>query len=423
MSIASKLAALGLVGAIGGVVGYGISNSNTNKELKESNNIRIEQEAEISDLRNSLNEKTATIVLLESKVEELNSKLNAKEIELEAAYATSTEKDATITNLEAEIETLNEQIQTLQSQLDELQKISFTVLVGEETLEFNAKEGMTWGEWVESSFNTNNYTINDFGEIEVDNILQTHIFDGDIHITADMTINNGTSYTSKIYIPDPVIAPLEFEVAGIKYQAESDMTWDEWLESEYSLESGLSVDSEGYIVSDNLYLFTDGAMEQVKASDVIVENQLYYLAELTLTNVTSLATVNSDISDWFNDPSKVVDGDITTGNSSSARSNSMSYTFEFEDILEIYKVKVYMNSGGTATDGTTHEAGATPIPKMQITAYNMNDEVFNSGEIDTSDMTILETFIQQEVNKVVITILQVGYSHDKVIYEVELFSH
>ena len=229
MSILKTLGFIGFSAVIGMGVGFGMSDSKHKKEKEEFNNIKTEQDQEISDLTNALNEKTSTILLLEEQIETLNSELALnvvelaekqsllaeKQNELEIARNTITDNQINISELEVQVvnlqsqigslenenENLTSQVERLQAQLNELQKITFTIHTFEDDLfTYNATENMNFDEWINSEYNSNAvfiYSINDESNLIVsiigDNTFYLTDSNGN-YLTSETKIENGTRY-------------------------------------------------------------------------------------------------------------------------------------------------------------------------------------------------------------------------------------
>ena len=84
--------------------------------------------------------------------------------------------------------------------------------------------------------------------------------------------NNSASFTVTLNaVPNEPVEMINFYIDGVTYQAESGMTWAEWIGSSYST-NDVSLQS-GVVYINGLYVFTSKA---VLGTDTIISNYYYY---------------------------------------------------------------------------------------------------------------------------------------------------
>ena len=62
-------------------------------------------------------------------------------------------------------------------------------------IEYQAEEGMTWGEWIESEYNTDGWYINNYNFILSDSNEQVYGVNDDLIYQTDTISNNETYFT------------------------------------------------------------------------------------------------------------------------------------------------------------------------------------------------------------------------------------
>ena len=87
------------------------------------------------------------------------------------------------------------------------------------------------------------------------------------------TSNSNYSYVAICYGSNQEIELITFTVRNTTYYAEPGMTWSEWINSSYNIDSftisGVNVSGPGGIVCDNAFT------AQIVATDTIIANETY----------------------------------------------------------------------------------------------------------------------------------------------------
>ena len=160
------------------------------------------------------------------------------------------------------------------------------------SIKYFAENGMTWGEWIDSDYDSDRYVLFDnnisFG---TPNGSLVYTFDGNIVLKDDL-IDDGAIY--RLIIPDnsdPTPDPdpdtgeddnpniITFTIGDDTLQAESGMTWSQWL---IDHKDNIGFDQNGEYITITtgahiLYLcMEDGT--RVKPSDEILEGGVYYFS-------------------------------------------------------------------------------------------------------------------------------------------------
>ena len=157
-----------------------------------------------------------------------------------------------------------------------------------------AENGMTWGEWLDSDYDSGPFVLSDdnisFG---TPNGSLVHTFDGNIVLKDDL-IDDGGIY--RLIIPDnsdPTPDPdiggdgegdssnlITFTVGSYEFNAENGMTWGEWLDSDY--DSGDLTSNGDYIILGTVeYIVFTSSGQFVKIFDVIVDGESYHVIKFS----------------------------------------------------------------------------------------------------------------------------------------------
>lgn len=151
---------------------------------------------------------------------------------------------------------------------------------------YTATYGMTWSEWVASSYNTDGYKV-------VDGVVTTA--DGTKEVYEDVigTIydeygieDNGLIYTLKA-------AKFSFTIGGKSYTATYGMTWGEWCESTYN--------TDGFVVTYDLeleYIYTADGTKRVEdqyVGAVTAEDEVVGEDYILVENMQTLSTPEIEI--------------------------------------------------------------------------------------------------------------------------------
>lgn len=147
-----------------------------------------------------------------------------------------------------------------------------TMTIGGTTYEFES--GMTWSEWVASSYNTDGYKV-------VDGVVTTADGTKEVYESVIGTIysdygieDNGLIYTLKA-------AKFNFTIDGKSYTATYGMSWGEWCESAYNTDSYFVTDEyelEYIENAEGTHRVEDPYAGAVTADDVVVGED-YILVE------------------------------------------------------------------------------------------------------------------------------------------------
>ena len=142
----------------------------------------------------------------------------------------------------------------------------------------NAEEGMTWGEWIYSEYNTLNIYSDD-GYIHTN--LGAYILNGEEYILSSTVITADAIYSTTNF-PEGYFDTINFNIkkdlmSSVEYSARKFMTWDEWVQSEFNTE-GFKLNSQGtkILTSDNYAILLDGL--EVNPTDIIIEDSEYSLS-------------------------------------------------------------------------------------------------------------------------------------------------
>lgn len=65
---------------------------------------------------------------------------------------------------------------------------------------------------------------------------------------------------------------ITFTIAGVEYQAEEHMSWNEWVNSKYNTD-GYYIDEDDYVVID--YEFVGSGMSAVHSYETIIDGKSY----------------------------------------------------------------------------------------------------------------------------------------------------
>ena len=160
--------------------------------------------------------------------------------------------------------------------------ISFTVQADSDTvLTFQAKDGMTWAQFIISDYNQGTFQTTAGGDIiwadtdisvnakPEDIIIADYAYTSNLpSLTAptielsETTLNiydeEGLATSYDILVDGEVkatvskVSLISFTIDGTSYQAEEGMTWGEWVESEYNTDGYL--DQNGFIGKNATYL-------------------------------------------------------------------------------------------------------------------------------------------------------------------------
>lgn len=121
--------------------------------------------------------------------------------------------------------------------------ITFTI----DGMTYQAESGMTWGDWVESEYNTGEYKVFyplDFPEDLVVNsagYYVNHYEEG--YAFTSMPIIDGLNCTTATII--------EFSISGFNYYAEEGMTWYAWCASDYNTDGYTCASEAGRVENSN----------------------------------------------------------------------------------------------------------------------------------------------------------------------------
>lgn len=154
---------------------------------------------------------------------------------------------------------------------EEATVITFTI----DGTEYQAEEGMTFDEWVESEYNTDGFRL-DFGTYPavLVNSKGIQVLNNNNSVYKTDTIQNAT-YTTLI----------TFTIDGTQYQAEVGMTWTKWCASEYNTDGYYVHTTSGGPVkripaeSNNFYKVFDSSDAEEKGYSTILNGETYTLVK------------------------------------------------------------------------------------------------------------------------------------------------
>ena len=161
---------------------------------------------------------------------------------------------------------------------------------------YQAESGMTWSEWVESDYNTANvYIIDRSVLIGNDSLLFLNASavysENTIQANADYSVIGGST------------ALISFTIDGVTYKATSDMTWNEWVESDYNTANVYIIDRSVLIGNDSLLFLNASA---VYSENTIQANTDYSviggsttLISFTIDGITYKATSGMTWNEWI----------------------------------------------------------------------------------------------------------------------------
>jgi len=135
---------------------------------------------------------------------------------------------------------------------------------------YEAYSGMTWGEWIESGYNTGTYFISGTAVMVDENTPL--LLNGAIVGIANK-IQANAAYTSQGANVDPGTPDtITFSIDGRSYEAYSGMSWGEWIERSYNT-IGLYISGTAVMVADNTPLLLNGVI--VNIENTIQANAAY----------------------------------------------------------------------------------------------------------------------------------------------------
>lgn len=155
---------------------------------------------------------------------------------------------------------------------------------------FDAINGMTWGEWVDSEYNTDGWFVSENSEYDFLSGIKTYGGLGDNPnwitlngktVSPSDLVKNGERYNLYWFIVNSINFKFTYDYSEKtqEYEAIEGMTWENWLNSSYNVD-GWCFDSdghiqfeEGFILGGHLILY-DGD-KKVVGSDVIVKDKTY----------------------------------------------------------------------------------------------------------------------------------------------------
>lgn len=146
-------------------------------------------------------------------------------------------------------------------------RISFTI----DGKEFYAIQGMTWEEFVSNGdFNPGEFFT--YNNTIVTSDYSTVQYNG-VNVTPTDIIQANTNYT--LASPATLIS---FTIGGTSYQAESGMTWAQWVDSSYNTGSFMNVGTWiGNQNGQSVVIMNGKIKKNVKPSDTIQESTAYFL--------------------------------------------------------------------------------------------------------------------------------------------------
>ena len=108
--------------------------------------------------------------------------------------------------------------------------------------------------------------------------------DGDASLTSNdatllnsMITNNTPNRNIPSFVPESII---NFKISDISYQADRDMTWAEWIASDYNTAQFVLYPDGKYMGYPDIYVYirNDGSLgPRIESTDIIIENTNYFL--------------------------------------------------------------------------------------------------------------------------------------------------
>ena len=167
-----------------------------------------------------------------------------------------------------------------------------TIIFSIDNEDFTANREMTWEQWVDSEYNTeeysideNNYICNENGKLTRNSNL----------IKKNYYVIENAEY---IFVINTYILNIEYENTTLSYVFEQDMTWAEWLSSEYADDSIFRQNTGVYVNlnyirielgsynNHNEYVLCDATLEtKPLRTDLINSNHTYELLHIIQFNI------------------------------------------------------------------------------------------------------------------------------------------
>ena len=167
-----------------------------------------------------------------------------------------------------------------------------TIIFSIDNEDFTANREMTWEQWVESEYNTEDYYIDEYNFICNENGKLTR---NSNLIKKNYYVVENAEY---IFVINTYILNIEYENTTLSYVFEQDMTWAEWLSSEYADDSIFRQNTGVYVNlnyirielgsynNHNEYVLCDATLEtKPLRTDLINSNHTYELLHIIYFNI------------------------------------------------------------------------------------------------------------------------------------------
>ena len=271
----------------------------------------------------------------------------------------------------------------------EIQEQTITFSIDNE--EFSANREMTWESWIDSEFNTEEYSIDENNYICNENGKLTR--NSKLIMKNYYVIENAEyKFTINTYILN-----IEYEDTTLSYIFEQDMTWAEWLSSDYADDSIFSENPATYVGNGILInigtwneqiiyvLYNNTNSVEVLKSDLINSNYTYELI-LNITfeiENTTYSALNgwtwADFVDYLDslDNAPITlsidnDGHITDG--SGFVSYNSTYVLDTDLIVENREYDIVIP--------TPQLPDPSQITNLTGTSWILNSDVYVNSQVD-----------------------------------------
>ena len=254
---------------------------------------------------------------------------------------------------------------------------------------YQSEIGMTWSQWVNSEYNDNISII--------DNFVYTQ--------NGVITYNNNNILKTETIIEDvdySIVSTLSFELKvnenGYNHcRAENNMTWAQWIASDYNYLSVLTLN--GYTAVNNYYIHKFNTNEFVQTSDTIVSGQSYrYKNEhitFTIDNTSYTAESGMTWLQWVNSPFNINNCTILNNNimySNGLIANNGSFVLKADTIIA--------NTSYTLENTISFNIGNTSYQSTGLVVQTTWQSWVNSA-YNTDNYTIVGDYIYSAQNGVV----------------------
>lgn len=214
--------------------------------------------------------------------------------------------------------------------------INFTI----NDVPYRASDEMTWADWVvDTNYNTGDFVISN-------EVITTN--DG---TTVKDTAGNSVEASQNIILNHPYTYDISFYINDVPYNAEYEMTWEEWVVNENYNTSGFILNHEVITTSDGVEIKDEDGNTVINSNNIIENHAYTHDISFKIDNVPYNAKYDWTWADWVVDTNYNTGG-FTTGDEPYIYRDGMPFikdpdNHELIDInSKIEAGKNYMVNGG-----------------------------------------------------------------------------